>query len=241
MQANPDHVLPFWKMGEFTWMAAVNKDLQFVSNEEINAAGLTSANNTETFIIKIDQSDYRIKEMCINEGEVIIKKSEVLIKITDPAWQIPSSPKYDWLIHMIVARFICDLFLDERLSSSRQAIVGLRKLSQSAVLESQKILFTEYSKMGNIKTKEQVYSALREFANAELPKVLEVFHGVVDEVDDKIAHVSLVSKSPEHVERKEEFKFSLLNKEYGLQKDSEFEYTVYKPAFGGFGYHIEPI
>jgi hypothetical protein len=143
----------------------------------------------------------------------------------------------------LVTQDICKKYLSGEFEIE-QVIEKLEILGDDAKFESQKILFKEFSQADNIGAtrKEEIYELLNGFTSEGFWKILDIYKGRVDSIEDGIVYVKFESFSPEKVVRVEKFSVEFLRNHHILSEDAQFEYTIYVTSIGsGSSYHIEPV
>lgn len=75
----------------------------------------------------------------------------------------------------------------------------------------------------------------------DLKKILDVFYGYVKEIKNDNVYIDLESQSPSKSDRNLIFKVDFITNN-NLEKDSHFEYTIYKSlSTGSLSYQIIPM
>ncbi|MGC2236156.1 MAG: hypothetical protein WA584_08340 [Pyrinomonadaceae bacterium] len=223
-----------WKAGEYAWLVGVNKDIshRFAKIEKSNK--YTLDNPEEEFLITIDKNDSDVESIIDKSTDTEINFKNILTK-----GSIPKSDKF--IYSYFITQAICKKYLTNQVGIEK-VIKTLKSLGESAMFESQKILFKKLPQTvtTQINHKEEVYELLKEFSSSHFPKILDIYKCRVDFVEDGVAHVKLESFSPEKAVRVERFSTEFLNN-HNIDENS-FEYTIYIPPIGGgSAFHIEPI
>jgi hypothetical protein len=225
-----------WKAGAWAWQVHIQEK----KNEKLGEAfvqyqPLPPAN--DTFVVKIDRDDYRLSEFHCPEQEIHIYRHEVAR--ADYILQQHSDKTFGLLLELVQLELLLTLFFAGNITS-RKLIQHLRTMSDSAKLESQKILFKKWSAREECQSKEDVYQRMRPFQEEGLDAILDIYCGRIDQLEPPRAFVKLNSLSPEKQVCAETFNASILQRQC-IDEHAAFEYTIYHPSEGSEAFHIEPL
>jgi hypothetical protein len=226
--------------GKYIWQIAVNQPLseQYSEIERYNNELYTYNNSINQYKIKYDRKNDLIQEF---------EFGETSLKITNIK---PNSlPKlylgYYNIFEFFYTKCFCELYLDLSINE-KDFIKILSKVSDKSKLESQCILFKEFSLQHD--TRENVHSAFDKLKKESVLKkeslhsILDIYKGRVDDIDrtNKTASVRFESLSPKKIVRRETLSIDFLDA-HALELESQFEYTLYEDTAGGTATNIEPI
>ncbi|HEV7642769.1 MAG TPA: hypothetical protein VGO50_02400 [Pyrinomonadaceae bacterium] len=225
-----------WTAGKYSWMVGINMDIPYfnASDAEIEQRDKYTTDNPENaFFISVDKNEFRAES-------VLDKSSSLEIRANDVFSEDAVSKTHGFIHKYFVTQTVCKKYLEGQ-ATVNDVIQMVKGLGDQAIFESQKILFKGLSQAvdDQIHSKEDVYELLKEFHSYDFPKILDIYKGRVDAVENGVAHVNLQSYCPEGVVRKETFGAEFL-KNRNVDLDSVFEYTIYNPGIGGSAFHIEP-
>jgi len=231
-----------WKAGKFSWLVNVNKELSEKNAKFLQENSSFDFEKTkEEYRIFIDKEDYKLQSIYDKKNNY-----EINIESIKESWSTPSNlalqhnSKSKLLLDLTSCNIICNQYLNKEIGFDKTVEV-LQKFGATAILESQRLLYTEILKydFGQINSKEDIYKLLEPFSQKGFPKILDVFNGRVDSVNEEVATIKLESCSPENPVLPKSFKSSILD-HYNLEEDSEFMYIVYIPEVGGKATYLEP-
>jgi hypothetical protein len=220
--------------GQYIWQIAVNKSLseQYSEIERYNNKLYTYNNPINQYKTKYDKNDGLIQEF---------KFEETSLKITNIK---PNSLSKSYLgsyniLEFFYTKCFCEQYLRSNIND-KDLIKILSKVSDKSKLESQCILFKEFSLKHD--TRENVQSAFDSFKNESFQSILDIYKGRVDNIDrtNNTASVRFESLSPKKIVRSETLSIDFLEA-HSLELESQFEYTLYKDTAGGTATNIEPI
>jgi hypothetical protein len=232
----------YWKAGNFSWIYGVNVPISKKNTEIENIASTFNLGNSEEkYEIGLNKIDSSISEFNdLSENHQICTK-DIYNNVSLGNKDMGSFRKNKTIYDLFITKYVCSKFISNEFEI-RDTLDILAQLSPIAKFESQKILFKEIQEFSKneFKSKEEIYKILDKFRLRGFPKILDIYKGRVDSIKEKIAIVKLESMSPENVVRKEQFSVELI-RDYNLDENAQFEYTIYKPSVGGNAFHIEPI
>ena len=224
-----------WRIGEFTWKVVVNTIM--VMEEDIDSVpGLTSNGPEYRFILEFRELFlYELTEessgCCVNADQFL----ESGYKGTCPPVE------FSLLFDMF-----CVLISVRRYMEKRIGLEGLMRLnagsSATAKFQLAKLLYKTIAQDDafGFLTRDAVNEYLQPFRGNGFSQILDVYKGRVDVCDEGLCYVKLESYSPEAFVSKEVFGAEFLLKQY-IEEGSVFEYTVFLPDGGGYGYYFEVI
>ena len=191
---------------------------------------LSNKNAEEKFILGIDKEDFSLSVVVDKLSKTKIDKEEIFTGIHSFDYK---SNKF--LFDYFVTQLTCKKHLSEEIEISKFFEI-MNTIGEYAKFESQKILFKSYANEGN--AKEKIYEQLLAFTSNGFQKILDIYTGRVDDIQNGVAFIKLESVSSGQAPRVEKFNMDFLTLN-SMEENSRFEYTISRQPYGGTTSHIE--
>lgn len=246
--------LPFWKCWKYVWSVGFNWKRKEFNNQEIKSLGewYTNHNPVKTYMVKKDllktnpinnrdffNDDFLSLEYTSVHDNFSISRDEILKYLYSDTLDIKKFEELGMIQELFITEIVCTEYVLKNINFDR-AVLILKKLSETSQIESQKVLYKYFSRTKEFSNKEQVYWELQKFVDAGFCKVLDVFKADVQATDSNTAFVGLESYCPQESVGLRKIKLEFI-KDNDLEKDSQFEWTIYKNENGEWINHIQPL
>ena len=221
----------FWKAGKYSWLVGVNKDISYRFSEiEKLGNDYTNENAEEKFFLGIDKDDFSLSVIIDKLSNTKIAKEEIFTGT--PSLEYKTNK---FLFDYFITQLSCRKYLAKEITLSKFVEI-INTLGEYAKFESQKILFKSAAKEGA--AKEKIYEQLSGFSENGFQKILDIYTGSVDDIQNNVAFVKLGSVSCGDAVRVEKFNMDFLTLN-SMEENSQFEYTIFRLPYGGTTSHIE--